>query len=82
MKFSEKVYEVLRQVPEGKVATYKQIADIVGTRAYRTVGNALNKNPNAPEVPCRRIVSSKGHVGGYAFGVEEKIKLAFKFLGK
>ena len=49
--FSDKVYDLLRKVPEGHVTTYKEIAHALGTRAYRGVGQAMKKNPYAPEVP-------------------------------
>ena len=49
--FSEKVYELLRNVPEGYITTYKEIANALGTRAYRGVGQAMKRNPYAPEVP-------------------------------
>ena len=50
--FQEKVYGVVRKIPKGKVLTYKEIAAAIGNpKAYRAVGNALNKNPFR-EVPC------------------------------
>jgi methylated-DNA-[protein]-cysteine S-methyltransferase len=65
MNFSERVYEVLRQVPKGKVTTYKELAKKLGSRAYRAVGTARKNNPSAPEVPCHRVVKSDGRIGGY-----------------
>lgn len=49
--FADKAYELLRKVPKGRVTTYKEIAHALGTRAYRGVGQAMRKNPYAPEVP-------------------------------
>jgi methylated-DNA-[protein]-cysteine S-methyltransferase len=49
--FAEKAYELLRQVPQGRVTTYKEIARAMGTKAYQGVGQAMKKNPYAPEVP-------------------------------
>jgi len=49
--FSDKVYELLRKVPAGRVTTYKEIAHALGIRAYRGVGQAMKRNPFAPEVP-------------------------------
>jgi len=49
--FSDKVYDILRKVPKGRVTTYKEIAQAMGTRAYRGVGQAMKRNPYAPEVP-------------------------------
>lgn len=47
----------------------------MGSKAYRAVGNALNKNPFAPKVPCHRVVSSDGSIGGFASGAMKKIEL-------
>lgn len=49
--FSDRVYDLLRKVPEGRVTTYKELARALGTKAYRGVGQAMKKNPYAPEVP-------------------------------
>ncbi len=73
--FSEKCYELLRNVPRGKVTTYKEIAKALNTKACRAVGNAMNKNPYAPQVPCHRVVNSSGELGGFAGGKSKKIKL-------
>ena len=74
-KFQDKVYELCKKVPRGKVTTYKALAEKLGSKAYRAVGNAMNKNPYAPMVPCHRVVNSDGTVGGFASGPENKIKL-------
>lgn len=77
--FSEKCYELLRQVPFGKITTYKEIAEALGTKAYRAVGNAMNRNPYSPadggDVPCHRVIKSNGEVGGFASGIANKIAL-------
>ncbi len=65
MTFEEKIYEVLRKVPRGKVTTYKNLAEKIGSKAYRAVGQAMRNNPFAPEVPCHRVVRSDGRVGGF-----------------
>ena len=57
------------------MTTYKHLAIAMGTNAPRAVGNACRKNPNAPEVPCHRVVKSDGGLGGYAYGLPKKIKL-------
>jgi len=49
--FSDKVYDLLRKVPKGRVTTYKEIAHALGSRAYRGVGQAMKRNPYAPDVP-------------------------------
>lgn len=76
LDFSHKCYKILKEkVPKGKVTTYKAIAEALGTKAYRAVGGAMNKNPYAPDVPCHRVVSTDGSLGGFATGIENKIKL-------
>jgi len=74
-KFQNKVYEICKKVPKGKVTTYKAIAEKMGTKAYRAVGSALNKNPYAPKVPCHRVINTNGSLGGFASGTNKKIKL-------
>lgn len=78
MTFADKVYKLTKKIPKGKVSTYKIIAEKLGTKAYRAVGNALNKNPYAPKVPCHRVIKSDGSVGGFAKGTNAKIKLLKK----
>ena len=77
-RFQEKVYNLCKKIPKGKVTTYKIIAEKLGTKAYRAVGNALNKNPYWPKVPCHRVVNSNGFIGGFARGIKNKIKLLKK----
>ena len=76
--FNEKVWQLCSKVPKGKVTTYKQIAAAMNTKAYRAVGNALNKNPNSPIVPCHRVVGSKGDLVGFAHGLAAKRKMLEK----
>lgn len=74
----EKIYQLLKQIPEGKITTYGIIAQKIGTKAYRGVGQIIGANPNAPKVPCHRVVKSDGSISGYAFGVNKKIELLKK----
>lgn len=61
MTFAEKVYDAVSRIPPGRVATYGQIADIIGCPGgSRAVGNALHVNPFAPIVPCHRVVAADG----------------------
>lgn len=71
------VWDALRLIPRGRVTTYGAIASYLGTRAVRAVGSAVGKNPNAPEVPCHRVVRADGSIGSYSGGrgVETKILL-------
>jgi methylated-DNA-[protein]-cysteine S-methyltransferase len=72
MTFSQKVWTLTSRIPPGKVATYASIAKALKSRAPRAVGNALNKNPYAPQVPCHRVVGSDGSLTGYALGLPKK----------
>ena len=76
--FNEKCYKLLRKVPKSRVTTYKELAKALGTKAYRAVGNAMNKNPYAPDVPCHRVINSNGKVGGFASGTKKKIEMLRK----
>src|SRR5215212_9483987 len=72
MSFQERVWALTARIPHGKVTTYGEIARAMGTKAYRAVGNALNKNPYAPGVPCHRVVGSDGRLTGFAGGLPKK----------
>jgi O-6-methylguanine DNA methyltransferase len=68
--FSEKVFSVVVKVPQGKTLTYKEMAVHAGSpRAFRVVGNILNKNDN-PNIPCHRVIRSDKKAGGYNRGAE------------
>lgn len=76
--FLEKIYEIVRKIPRGKVLTYKEVAKLAGSpRAFRAVGNILKKNRN-PQIPCHRVVKSDGRLGGYNKGVDKKVFLLKK----
>lgn len=75
ISFSERCYQILKRVPKGKVTTYSAIAHIMGAKAYQAVGNAMNKNPHAPEVPCNRVINANGKIGGFAYGTKRKIQM-------
>ena len=76
--FQKKVYDVVKKIPKGKVLTYKKVAEKIGNlKAYRAVGNALNKN-RSKLVPCHRVVRSDGKIGGYNSGTAKKIKILKK----
>lgn len=78
---TKRIYEVVKKIPKGKVATYGQIAELAGDkRMARAVGNALHKNPDPDNIPCFRVVNSKGELAGeFAFGgagEQEKLLIA------
>ena len=72
MNTFEKIYEVVKSIPEGKVATYGQVALLAGNpRWARVVGYALHINPEPGIIPCHRVVNREGKVApGFAFGGE------------
>jgi len=78
MKISDNIYNLVSKIPKGKVTTYKIIGQKLENRGYRAIGQALNKNPNAPKVPCHRVVKSDGTLGGYKFGANKKKQLLQK----
>ena len=72
----QKLYELLRTIPRGKVVTYGTLAEMMGNRALaRAVGNALHSNPDGEKYPCYKVVNSKGELShAYAFGGAEEQK--------
>ena len=67
---TKRIYEAVKRIPKGRVATYAQVAEMAGDRKMaRAVGNALHKNPDPGTIPCHRVVNFKGELAGeYAFG--------------
>ena len=67
---SKRIYEAVKKIPYGRVATYAQVAEMAGDRKMaRAVGNALHRNPDPETIPCFRVVNSKGELSGeFAFG--------------
>lgn len=83
MIWAEKVYELCRRIPKGKVTTYKELARALKTKGYQAIGQALRRNPYSPIVPCHRVVASDGSLGGFkgkrqGKEVEEKKRLLEK----
>lgn len=73
--FQQKVNEIVMAIPAGKTLTYKEVAVKAGrAKAYRAVGNILNKNYD-PKIPCHRVIRSDGKIGGYNRGSNNKTKL-------
>ena len=70
LPIKENIYEFVKIIPKGKVATYGQIALHLGNRNFaRAVGNILHGNPDPEHIPCHRVVNSKGQLSqSYAFG--------------
>ncbi|MBQ8449896.1 MAG: MGMT family protein [Bacteroidaceae bacterium] len=63
--FQKRVYLALLDVPSGQTITYGELARRIGCRSAQAVGQALKRNPFAPEVPCHRIIAADGSLGGY-----------------
>ena len=74
--FTNEIYKVVKQIPDGYVATYGQIAKLAGyPKAARAVGNALHKNPDPIGMPCYKIVNGKGQLAEkYGYGGKKKQK--------
>ncbi len=76
MTFRERVFELVKKIPIGRVSTYVGVAKALGSEnKARAVGNALNLNEKLITMPCHRVVKSTGEIGGYKLGAERKIEL-------
>lgn len=84
MSFSKKVYQIVKQIPSGKVSTYGQIAAKLGKpRAVRAVGNALHHNPDPRAIPCYRVVNQEGRLApGFREQKGKLLKEGIKFKDK
>ena len=67
---SKRIYEAVKLIPRGHIATYGQVAELAGDKKMaRAVGNALHRNPDPEAIPCYRVVNAKGELAGeFAFG--------------
>ena len=75
MDLFEYTYNLVRQIPDGKISTYGAVARALGDiRASRAVGRMMNQNPNADDMPCFKIVYSDGKLGGFGLGIDDKIR--------
>lgn len=78
MKFKERVLKIVKKIPKGKVLTYKEVAKLASSpRAWRAVGNILNKNRDS-KIPCHRVIRSDGKIGKYKGGIKKKVFLLKK----
>lgn len=64
-QFQRRVYLELLNVPPGSTITYGELAKRIGCRSAQAVGQALKRNPFAPDVPCHRVIAANGSIGGY-----------------
>ncbi|MDR0900501.1 MAG: methylated-DNA--[protein]-cysteine S-methyltransferase [Methanobrevibacter sp.] len=81
--FEKEVLKATFTIPKGEIKTYKEVAESLGSKGYRAVGNALNKNPVAIAIPCHRVVGSdkglRGFRGGIGMKKEMLMNEGFKF---
>jgi deoxyribonuclease V len=76
MKLEDIIYNLVAQIPRGKITTYGAIAEALGDpRAARAVGKILHENPKLIDVPCHRVIMSNGYIGGYVTGIDKKREL-------
>ena len=75
LTFDQRCHALLMQIPKGRVSTYGELGHALGTKAYRAVGQVLNRNPHLMKVPCHRVIKSNGEIGGYALGADKKREL-------
>ncbi|MDD5137914.1 MAG: MGMT family protein [Candidatus Omnitrophota bacterium] len=74
--FQKAVYAATLEIPLGETRSYAWVARRIGApKSSRAVGNALNKNPYAPFVPCHRVIASDGSLGGFRGGLAKKSRL-------
>jgi methylated-DNA-[protein]-cysteine S-methyltransferase len=79
LNLNEKVYKKLLKVPKGKVTTYKDLAESVGLKnGQRVIGRIMNQNQYPGIIPCHRVVTSDGGIGGYSYGQDVKTSLLSK----
>jgi O-6-methylguanine DNA methyltransferase len=76
--FKERVLNIVKNIKKGQILTYKEVARLAGSeKAWRAVGNILNKNQNK-KIPCHRVIRSDGKIGGYNKGAKIKKELLLK----
>ena len=79
MNLNVKVYEKLLEVPEGRITTYKELANAVGLKnGSRVIGNIMKKNPFPILIPCHRVIKSNGEIGDYTNGKKTKFSILSK----
>lgn len=75
-EFQKRIWKELQKIPYGKTRSYSEIAAAVGNKnAQRAVGSACNKNPVMIIIPCHRVISKTGQLGGFAYGNQLKQKI-------
>jgi len=76
LKLKKQIFSKIKQIPKGKVTTYKELAKAIKCpKAYRFIGNVIKTSPGMPFVPCHRVVKQDGTTGKYNQKKRKKIKL-------
>lgn len=70
----KQLQKLLLEIPPGQVTTYKALAQALGLKSYRRVGQLLNQNFEPDLYPCYKVVKSNGALGGFAYGISDKIR--------
>ena len=70
--FQQRVWQTLLTIPYGKTVSYGELARMVGCKSAQAVGQAVGANPIALLIPCHRVITAHGKLGGYAYGIELK----------
>jgi methylated-DNA-[protein]-cysteine S-methyltransferase len=73
MNFRQRVYEVVKNIPKGKVMTYKKVGDKLNSKAYQAIGQALRNNPDPKNIPCHRVIKNNGEIGGYFGHIDDDL---------
>lgn len=73
--FQKKVWSAMSKIPSGQTRSYQWLAKKVKVKSPRAVGQACASNPLPIVIPCHRVISSNGTLGGYGGGLPKKIKL-------
>ncbi|MFW9895498.1 MAG: methylated-DNA--[protein]-cysteine S-methyltransferase [Candidatus Thorarchaeota archaeon] len=64
-KFSQKVITTLANLERGEITSYSDLGKMIGSKAYRAIGNVLRKNPLPLIIPCHRVIKKNGEIGGF-----------------
>lgn len=73
MNFKQKIYKIVKTIPVGKVMTYKQIGEILKSKAFQAIGQALKNNFDPKNIPCHRVIKSNREIGGYFGHINDDI---------
>jgi len=79
---TKEVYDLVKQIPYGKISTYKELGKSLNSKAYQAIGQILKNNKNPELIPCYKIIKSNGEIGGYSGSNLENIKKKIQKLEK